>query len=1089
MHTQVPSLNNRNSKINKHCRPGHISLNPYSSTFPSSDNPPSKLTTTSLVVSTGARVTPVKAFQHTSMNSFSVMTPVTPGSSHHSIAHPFSENSANHGDFLMASQQQQQEQQQQQQQHQNSQSQENMYQLQTISSSHTQFQQQQQQVMYQQQQQQQQRLQMQIQIHAQQQQQHQQQQQQQLEQHHQNQLPSRQRNALQEQGFSLALSMSFDAMQRQQQQQQQSELPHSPSLLQHQQQQQQQHSKRGRFGAVSGNTAPTTPLSADANYWPMVGPSNLEVIYMDQQPYQNQHNQQLQRLVPPTTVQSITPDHFQKTDFEWITDVSDIVTTKTTATTTATSGVFCHPGIALDHGSTPVASSAPSTSTSMNSTPSLSSAASTGGTGSYDLFNTMPSASASSSGSEALTAASSALTATVWTAASSPPQSMSAYAGSNMPGALEQESALGFTAEGSPQSDAMDNRAVRRRRSKGLKETRTEASSASPSAKERSLQVAPESTSQPTTQPSTPSMKTSMSPMKKFADARFTAQHNNSVHVKQEPCSSSSSSSSTPAAAASGPLSAGSSLFDLLSLSPSTKIEPIIQFGQHQRVLSTASQDSRNGNNGQMTSSMTSPIPKAVAHLRCMSSNSSGGLNNSHSGQTMPSNLSFQVSPKKEGHAHDRPVGNNNGSTHASPEMDADADTDADAEGEVYPDLVISGDEHTASSVGKSSGFKRERDLDLEGEIDDDDDSDPENGRPASCPHCHKEFQSKGLLRSHVVSHSSDRPFVCWDCTDKSYKRNHDLLRHRREKHNIDGNVVPSRGSSRSQQGSASASRGDMAGSVVERRSSGHHLHQQQSLAHHPPTVASQNLMLGNGQHHRHHQQPAHHHHELMYPTHSMMYLGNLAGISPLESAYSGTNSGVEYHQPHHHSLYRTHTQESLAGLGLGVDLSAAFPGPTGLSVVTSGRVSSKGRRLSRGSGGAGSSSTPPSAISLAAAAAATAVAAAGGRKRKLSDSSATTPTTLLGPTAMLSMMSPTTTPASSATGATASTSASHAAGAPTMAGLMHQHQNQHYHLSQQHGLASQYRTSSTQYAPMSALAFTEDLTGAIGGAFGGSSA
>ncbi|KAK3839280.1 MAG: hypothetical protein JOS17DRAFT_728615 [Linnemannia elongata] len=89
---------------------------------------------------------------------------------------------------------------------------------------------------------------------------------------------------------------------------------------------------------------------------------------------------------------------------------------------------------------------------------------------------------------------------------------------------------------------------------------------------------------------------------------------------------------------------------------------------------------------------------------------------------------------------------------------------------------------------------------------DEDDDDDPENSRPAICPHCLKEFQSKGLLRSHIVSHSSDRPFVCRDCSDKSYKRNHDLLRHRREKHNVEGAVIPPRGSGRHSHSGASGS-------------------------------------------------------------------------------------------------------------------------------------------------------------------------------------------------------------------------------------------------------------------------------------------
>ncbi|KAF9127519.1 hypothetical protein BGX30_014766 [Mortierella sp. GBA39] len=95
---------------------------------------------------------------------------------------------------------------------------------------------------------------------------------------------------------------------------------------------------------------------------------------------------------------------------------------------------------------------------------------------------------------------------------------------------------------------------------------------------------------------------------------------------------------------------------------------------------------------------------------------------------------------------------------------------------------------------------------DNEENSDDDDDDDPENNRPAVCPHCLKEFQSKGLLRSHIVSHSSDRPFVCRDCSDKSYKRNHDLLRHRREKHNVEGAVIPPRGSGRHSHSGASGS-------------------------------------------------------------------------------------------------------------------------------------------------------------------------------------------------------------------------------------------------------------------------------------------
>jgi len=171
-------------------------------------------------------------------------------------------------------------------------------------------------------------------------------------------------------------------------------------------------------------------------------------------------------------------------------------------------------------------------------------------------------------------------------------------------------------------------------------------------------------------------------------------------------------------------------------------------------------------------------------------------------------------------------------------------------------------------------------------------DSDSESGRPAACPHCNKEFQSKGLLRSHVVSHSSDRPFVCWDCTDKSYKRNHDLLRHRREKHSAEGAIVPPRGSSRNQSSS---------GGTV--RESGHERAPQQlasvSQSHFP-------------------------HHEMMYPGHGMMYIGS-GGLSDLSSTSSGSPldpyAGVDYSQHHHgHSSYTTHGHS--VGLGLGLEMS-----------------------------------------------------------------------------------------------------------------------------------------------------------------------
>ncbi|KAG0045508.1 hypothetical protein BGZ83_009300, partial [Gryganskiella cystojenkinii] len=81
-------------------------------------------------------------------------------------------------------------------------------------------------------------------------------------------------------------------------------------------------------------------------------------------------------------------------------------------------------------------------------------------------------------------------------------------------------------------------------------------------------------------------------------------------------------------------------------------------------------------------------------------------------------------------------------------------------------------------------------------EEEDDDDDDDDDSSPGRCPECGKDFNSRGLLRSHIVSHSEDRPFTCTECNGtKSYKRNHDLLRHKREKHNLDGQAPASRGS------------------------------------------------------------------------------------------------------------------------------------------------------------------------------------------------------------------------------------------------------------------------------------------------------
>ncbi|KAG0317756.1 hypothetical protein BGZ99_006107 [Dissophora globulifera] len=76
---------------------------------------------------------------------------------------------------------------------------------------------------------------------------------------------------------------------------------------------------------------------------------------------------------------------------------------------------------------------------------------------------------------------------------------------------------------------------------------------------------------------------------------------------------------------------------------------------------------------------------------------------------------------------------------------------------------------------------------------------------PCQFPGCSRVFQSPGLLKSHMVSHQDEKPYWCDMCSYdgitprtgnlvaggasqqsaevKRYKRNHDLLRHKREQH------------------------------------------------------------------------------------------------------------------------------------------------------------------------------------------------------------------------------------------------------------------------------------------------------------------
>ena len=45
------------------------------------------------------------------------------------------------------------------------------------------------------------------------------------------------------------------------------------------------------------------------------------------------------------------------------------------------------------------------------------------------------------------------------------------------------------------------------------------------------------------------------------------------------------------------------------------------------------------------------------------------------------------------------------------------------------------------------------------------------------CPHCPRTFSYSGHLSSHLVSHSSDRPFSCDHCS-KSFAQKHHLKSH-----------------------------------------------------------------------------------------------------------------------------------------------------------------------------------------------------------------------------------------------------------------------------------------------------------------------
>ncbi|KAF9185999.1 hypothetical protein BGZ51_002299 [Haplosporangium sp. Z 767] len=834
--------------------------------------------------------------------------------------------------------------------------------------------------------------------------------------------------------------MSFEPMQQQQQD------VTSPK--------QQQQQKRNRLITASGSTTPLTPHSTDMVSWPMVGINGFghTAMYMNPQQF---HQQQ---IGSSTTIQSMTPDQFMGNDFDWVSGMNDLT-----------------PGSKANHSHNPTESrltppmsssisSSSSASTSSTSTTVLNSSGD-GNNSSVDIYHALVTAA-----SNAPVSAASVVTPMV----ASPPLSFPLGIDISSPGL--PSGAIDQTNAGSSPT----SKAVRRWRSRGTKEPSPAASSATT----ESMAVTHFSPIQ------TPAMLTPLSPMTPYADGpRFMHQHQPQYQPQRQPsplqksnvldvsAEDGAQSLATPPSTSSVVSNRSStSLFDMLSSSPSDKPDHISMFGQHQRILSTASQESRNGG----LSMSSSPIPKAVAHLRCSSNSINGhqGLSSSLASQSSSSSTTGQdgSSPDVE------PIlklerrasitnSNSSGAFQTSPDMDAvaDVDIDEDADGEIV-EPPFDMDAEASSDVDLHMDSKRSSVVTgmvgAEGVAAlEEDDSDPENNRPATCPHCHKEFQSKGLLRSHIVSHSSDRPFVCWECTDKSYKRNHDLLRHRREKHNIDGNVVPSRGSSRNN----NANREGGTSSSTDRKTSRNMLQQQQhpQHTHHAPTVASQSPITGAL-----HRQP----HELMYSSHGLVYMNNGAGLSdlspasgsPLDHPYSGNS--VEYHQPqsHHHHLHQhsqqqQHSMYGSVGLGLGLDLG------TGLSAATAnaGGASGRGHRSSHASTSVGTPSAPESVAAVV-----------GGRKRKLSGPGPIVPT-LISPMAnMMSVMPPGSTSSAlstsnsvaaiSATIATTAAVIVSAAGVcPTVAPNLSLHQHpfhQQQHHAFPHHMASHQNTLSSPF-------------------------
>ncbi|ORZ13884.1 hypothetical protein BCR41DRAFT_422776 [Lobosporangium transversale] len=637
------------------------------------------------------------------------------------------------------------------------------------------------------------------------------------------------------------------------------------------------YQKRGRFFSWSASTTPMTPLSGNFGPLPL---ANMEtfgnVLYVDPHQYQNQlnqhHQQQQQQLahqgripnkqqssqqqwVTGTTLQSLTPDRYFGNDFDWITGISDLGTPSANKMTSTRGPVGS--AVGLSESGAPAPASENNGGISANP---------------YNPFGPM-----------------------AFTSTANPritPHPFQTIACTGLAASLGSESAdckpkfeEPATAKHNTKHAADDMttaeslRPAQRRRlgsSRELSISSKAMVTALPTVAIRTASQATTESSPRSTQPPTP-----LSPIASFPNSQV-PQHplQKDASVKKdtsttETISTASNASSTAILplAAPGPILLGmpssthnSKAFSTMPPQGPRTTTSSPAFGRHHPVTSTAP-----------FPAMSKPIPRA---RHSSNNNSSYSSNSSHIISSSP----MQSTPYREGYCATSEAGaiNSKGLQATSKRSSLSNSTQPSPTIDTKADPIASMGSHYAPVVPNSIPP-----LNDNGE---DEGSEGESVRSAKCPHCDKEFQSKGLLRSHIVSHSSDRPFVCWDCADKSYKRNHDLLRHRREKHNVDGVSASPRGSVRNQIG------GTRDG-IMERIKL-------------PPTVASQSIITT---------------HRDIYPSHEMMFLGSGSGLADLSASSSRPTlspySGINYsHDQHMLPVYPPHSRGSVE-LGQGVNL------------------------------------------------------------------------------------------------------------------------------------------------------------------------